>query len=190
MMFKQTIQENKMRKYLVIFTLMLCLTASAQEYETILWSIDHRLSWADFRAKPNGPARAAAITASGISYQFSTLESNGEFELDYTVHTYFYPNKSWYQPEVCDEIILSHEQLHFDISELFARKMRRLLATTRFTKNVKAEVKSIYRKINKELAEFQNQYDDETNYSRNHEQQLLWNKKIAEALSKSQGQEF
>lgn len=165
---------------ILIFTM--ALSAWGQDYETILWSSGHRLSWADFKAKPATPSRAAAITASGISYQFSTMQNNGNFELDYTVSTYFYPNKSWYQPEVCDEVILSHEQLHFDISELFARKMRRLLAATKFTKNVKAEVKTIYRQINQELAEFQNLYDDETNFSRDREKQIIWNKKISEAL--------
>ncbi|MEX0290509.1 MAG: DUF922 domain-containing protein [Flavobacteriaceae bacterium] len=179
-----------MRRYFSFLIFLITFTGLSQEYETILWSSDHRLSWDDFKAKPSGPSRAAAITASGISYQFSTMESNGEYELDYTVSTYFYPNKSWYQPEVCDEVILSHEQLHFDISELFARKMRRILEETRFTKNVKSEVKSIYRKINKELAEFQNLYDDETNFSRDREQQLLWNKKIAEALERSENGEF
>ena len=60
--------------------------------------------------------------------------------------------------------------------------MRKLLKETKFTKNVKSEVRAIYRQINKELAEFQNLYDDETNFSRDREKQFLWNKKIAEAL--------
>lgn len=179
-----------MRVCFTLFISLIALSVYSQDYETILWSNDHRLSWADFKAKPSSPARAAAITASGISYQFSTLESDGEFELDFSVSTYFYPDKSWYQPKICDEVILSHEQLHFDISELFARKMRRLLTETRFTKNVKAEVKSIYKQINKELAQFQNLYDNETNYSRDREKQLIWNKKIAEALVKSQTNPF
>ncbi len=124
----------------------------------------------------------AATTASGLSYQFSTTEANGKYVLDYMVNTYFYPNKSWYQPKICDEVILSHEQLHFDISELFARKMRKIMDTTNFTKNVKAEVKAIYLYINRELAEFQQLYDQETNYSRNVEQQLSWNQKIKDTL--------
>ncbi|MBT8185062.1 MAG: DUF922 domain-containing protein [Eudoraea sp.] len=173
----------RMSIYISIFIFFLVVPAWGQEYETILWNSEQRLSWSDFKAKPTGQGRAAAITASGISYQFSTMETNGEFELDYTVHTYFYPNKSWYHPEVCDEVILSHEQLHFDITELFARKMRKILSETRFTKNVKSEVRAIYRKINNELAEFQNRYDDETNFSRDRENQSLWNKKIEDALN-------
>jgi len=154
----------------------------SQEDEAMLWNPKLKLSWADFKGKPFKTAWAAATTASGISYEFSALERDNGYELDYTVSAFFYPNKSWYQPHLCDEVILSHEQLHFDISELFARKMRQLLAETAFTKNAKAEVKAIYRRINKELAEFQEVYDRETNFSRNREQQLRWNKKIAEAL--------
>lgn len=172
-----------MRSCISLFIFFIGLSCWGQDaYEAILWHPDHRLSWADFKGSPSSSGRAAAITASGISYQFSTMESDGAFELDYTVSTYFYPNKSWYQPNICDEVILSHEQLHFDISELFARKMRKLLGETKFTKNVKSEVRAIYRQINKELAEFQNLYDDETNFSRDREKQSLWNSKIAEAL--------
>lgn len=154
----------------------------AQEEEAILWHPELRLSWANFKAEPIEDSKIAATTASGLSYQFSTTQEDGKYELDYTISTFFYPDRSWYQPKICDEVILSHEQLHFDISELFARKMRNIMDKTTFTKNVKAEVKAIYRQINKELAEFQQVYDNETNYSRNIEQQLSWNQKIKDAL--------
>jgi len=131
----------------------------SQEYETIAWSPEKKLAWQDFKGKATSNDRAAATTASGISYQFSTSGSNGEIELDYLVSTFFYPNKSWYQPSLCDSLILSHEQLHFDISELYARKMRNRLASSSFTQNVKAEVKQIYKEVLEELEEFQNLYD-------------------------------
>ena len=60
--------------------------------------------------------------------------------------------------------------------------MRKRLEETKFTKNVKAEIKKIYSEITAELNDFQNRYDDETNFSRNREQQLLWNEKIGKAL--------
>lgn len=154
----------------------------AQE-ETVEWNSNQRLSWSDFKGNVPENARAAATTASGISYRFSTSGTKDKIEIDFTVLTHFYPNKSWYQVDLCDDVILSHEQLHFDISELFSRKLRKQLAEARFTHdNVKAKVRAMYRKNNQELNEFQNQYDRETNFSRNREQQVLWNIKIAEAL--------
>lgn len=172
-------------KYILCSIFLIVLgSTEIQEYETIEWSADYKLTWEDFKGKSPKSDRAAATTASGISYQFSTSALNGEIELDYLVSTFFYPNKSWYQPALCDSLILSHEQLHFDISELYARKMRNRLATTAFTQNVKAEVKQIYKEVLADLEAFQNLYDDQTNFSRDLEQQLLWNKKIHEALHK------
>jgi len=156
----------------------------SQDYETIAWSQENKLTCEDFKGEAPNNARAAATTASGISYQSSTSGSSGEIELDYLVSTFFYPNKSWYQPSLCDSLILSHEQLHFDISELYARKMRNRLASSPFTQNVKAEVKQIYKEVLEELEEFQNLYDDQTNFSRDLEQQLIWDNKIQEALGK------
>ncbi len=78
---------------------------------------------------------------------------------------------------------MGHEQLHFDISELYAREMKRRLDDELFTHgNVKAKVKSIYREINIELDDFQNLYDAETNFSRDLDKQEEWKLKIAQAL--------
>ena len=154
----------------------------SQEYETIEWSADRKLTWADFKGRVPESDRAAAVTASGITYRFSTLYKNGELKVDFKVTTYFYPNKSWYQPHLCDTFILGHEQLHFDISELYAQKMRDRLAKKSFTENVKEEVKLIYREILEELEVYQDLYDEQTNFSRDSIQQSLWNNKIKDAL--------
>ncbi len=154
----------------------------SQEYETIEWSADRKLTWADFKGRVPESDRAAAVTASGITYRFSTLYKNGELKVDFKVTTYFYPNKSWYQPHLCDTFILGHEQLHFDISELYAQKMRDRLAKKSFTENVKEEVKLIYREILVELEVYQDLYDQQTNFSRDSIQQSLWNNKIKDAL--------
>lgn len=158
-------------------------TASYTQEEEIVWSPQFRLNWSDFRAKPEPNSRIAAVTASGISYSFSSMARDDFYEVEYVVSTSFYPQKSWYQPHMCDELVLSHEQLHFDIAELFSRKMRRELAKMRFTENVKAEIDEVYRQTLKELAEFQNRYDEETNYSMNRTAQLRWNQEIKKALT-------
>lgn len=173
------------RNILFIAIMLLSVSILGQEEAPIAWDPDRKLTWEDFRGTPFKTAWAAATTASGISYEYTGMQNEGGYDLEFKIVTYFYPDKSWYQPKLCDEHVLSHEQLHFDISELYARKFRKLLASYRFTKNAKAEVKAIYDKVLTELSAFQSRYDHETNYSRDPEKQKAWNRMVAEALSRT-----
>lgn len=158
--------------------------ASAQiEEETIPWSADRKLEWSDFKGSYLKTQWAAATTATSISYSLSVTEEDQRHILDIEVGCEFYPQKSWYRPEVCDSLVLSHEQLHFDIAELHARKFRKQLAETQFTEDVKEEIRSIYKDILKQLYIFQNRYDHDTNFSQDWQKQLLWNQRIAKELS-------
>lgn len=150
--------------------------------DTIPWS-KQKLTWKDFRDKPQLGSKAAAITASGISYSFTSLARGNAVEADFIVGAFFYPEKSWYRTHLGDAHILGHEQLHFDISELFARRMRKRLSEITFTLKIKAEVRKIYKDILKELNEYQELYDWETDFSRNPEKQLEWEQKVAKVLA-------
>lgn len=153
---------------------------SAQEegVEVIPWSLERSLTWADFKGEVPKDAMASAITASGISYRYSANLMFNEVNLDFEVNCYFYPENSWYKPQLCDSTVLAHEQLHFDITELFARKLRRRLREATFSDNVKAEVRDIYNKILKQLNAYQERYDWETDFSRKTIAQLRWQKMI------------
>ncbi|MDP5230098.1 MAG: DUF922 domain-containing protein [Cellulophaga sp.] len=162
--------------------MLLFLISNEIQEETILWEKNKKLSWSDFKGTAQNN-RAAAITASGLTYRFSTTkENNRVVDVDFEVFSYFYPNKSWYIPELCDTVILSHEQLHFDITEVYAQKFRNRLGKATFTNNVKAEVKAIYNQINLELNDYQDVYDLETDYSRDREMQMVWNARIDSVL--------
>lgn len=152
--------------------------------ESIAWSESRPLTWNDFNGPVPPNADSAATTASGISYSYSANLMHHEVELDFEVTAFFYPNESWYRPEVCDDHVLQHEQLHFNISEMFARRMRMKLRSTSFTENVKAEIAKIYRETLKELETLQDKYDWETNFSRNKEAQARWNEQISDALQR------
>ncbi len=171
-------------KYSVVFVIFGLLSFQPlQDDEIILWQENERLSWSDFKAKPPALNGAAAVTASGITYKYRVMSDGKNTTVTFDIVTHFYPHKSWYKPKICDSLILGHEQLHFDISELYARKLKKRLSQLTFTRsNVKARVRGIYNQINNELNEFQNQYDAETDFSRDSVQQLRWNKKIEAAL--------
>lgn len=175
--------EETLRKSVWLLIWLVLHLGYGQEDEVILWTPDRKLSWTDFKGRPSNISSAAATTASGITYSFSAQGTREVMELDFKVDTYFYPDKSWYKPQLANPNILGHEQLHFDISEVFARKLRQILARTKFTNNAKAEVKEIYSNVLRELNDYQHLYDSETNFSRDTVQQSIWNKKIGKALN-------
>ena len=75
-----------------ILLLVFCLALSfgyAQEEETISWSPDRKLQWEDFKGRPFKTAWAAAVTASGITYEFSSVETNGKLKLDIEIKDRF-----------------------------------------------------------------------------------------------------
>lgn len=171
-----------MVKFLIL-TFFTCLFF--QEEQTITWHEDLKLQWGDFKGEPKPVEDAVATTASGISFGFSTTKSsNGLVDYSFKVTADFYPDKSWRVNQTLSNNVLAHERLHFDITELYARKFRQRLANATFTNAVNREMKSINNAIIKELSEVQNRYDNQTNHSQNVEQQITWQKFIASELKK------
>tara|TARA_R110001583_G_scaffold90137_3_gene231712 strand:+ start:16989 stop:17522 length:534 start_codon:yes stop_codon:yes gene_type:complete len=170
------------KPYFILILSVLFSISNLQSQEEVVWEPEFRFTWNDFKGAVPIGSTAAATTASGISYNFSTFYENDELTIDYKVYAYFYPTRSWYRSDVCNEVTLLHEQLHFDITELYARKMRKELAEAKFTENVKAEVRKIYKSTLRQLNDFQNKYDSETNYSRNLTVQERWVSDIESAL--------
>jgi predicted secreted Zn-dependent protease len=74
--------------------------------------------------------------------------------------------------------------LHFDIAELFARKLRRQLKEYKFNKKTVAEdVNNIYMNIMEEHQNMQRLYDEETDHSRLEVKQKEWEKRVETFLS-------
>ena len=149
------------------------------------WDGTNRLEWSDFKAEPQQRADVIAVTASGLSFGYSTKRyPNGRIEYDFEVTAHFYPEKSWFVRDVVTDITLAHERLHFDITELHARKFRQRVGSYRFSSNIDSEIDVIYNNINKELRAMQKLYDSETSHSRIVEKQEVWNKYVQEELKK------
>jgi len=169
-----------MNKLLIV----LCVFLFVQDEETISWSENEKLHWGNFEGKPQHNTDAVAITASGITYGFSSKTYSNSDKVEYTtnVSAEFYPNQSWYLKERVNDTILGHEQLHFDITELYSRKLRKRIKNAKFTKNVQQEISEIFDQVNKELRIMQNEYDEGSDYSRDYEGQVNWQERIAKEL--------
>jgi hypothetical protein len=168
------------------FVIAICLSLLFVQDESIIsWDLDYRLQWSDFRGTPRPQNHAVAVTASGITFSYSTKKSDTRL-IDYRVEISadFYPEKSWCVRDKVNNNILNHERLHFDITELHARKFRKRVAETRFDLGINKQIEFIHNQINKELEEMQQRYDAETNHSQIIEKQQEWQTYIVEELNK------
>ena len=167
---------------LSIVILLFFLIPSEIDEEKIPWNQDRKLTWADFKGVPNGPSDYVASTNSGVSFSYSYRERNGVGEIKFTVVSNFYPDLSWYRPSKISDYILAHEQIHFDISELFARKLRQRLANIPHDRDFKSKAGNVYDQIEADRREMQFQYDVDSNHSNVKEEEFHWRAYIAEQL--------
>ena len=163
-------------KYLLKLFPSVLFSQSSNE-EVLEWDPSRKLSWADYKARPNPDSDAAASTTTylGINYNITSRS------FSYKIYSRFSKTRSWGLHKTA--YILSHEQGHFDIAEIFARKLHKKMSEYEFNKKTyNKDLEKIYRDVTKEKEDTQNQYDKETNHSINKTEQLLWLKKIAAML--------
>lgn len=174
-----------MQAHHLIISILLLFVGHTNNDETIKWQDTQKLSWEDFKGTPNPDSDAVALTASGITFGYS-VKTRGKRIVGYstTVEAHFYPKKSWYHSEKADDYILAHEQLHFDITELYVRKFRQQLERLVVNQNIKVQMGQIHEAINDALDKTQKMYDEQTNHSIVVEAQAYWENYIKEELAK------
>ena len=163
-----------------LFLVVLFTQNNKTKYD-IPWSEDVKLKWENFKAKPpKYTYNESAVTSSGVS---SSVSANDTI-IQFTVKCLFNEKESWVIRKDTSVWLLNHEQRHFDITEVYARKFRKIILKYHF-KNIK-EVGNMfnktYRDINKEMNAEQKKYDRETDHSRNADIQNEWNQQIDKQL--------
>lgn len=176
---------------MTLFTLLAILYLFFQPADIdpvkLQWSETRKLTWADFQGIPNGADDFVASTNSGISFSYSISNKNGDIGFKYIILSNFYPEQSWYKPEAASEYILIHEQTHFDISELFARKLRKELDEILIGPDIKQIADKLYSEIEQQRRAMQLKYDAESNHSKNREGEFYWRAYIADELENYAG---
>lgn len=144
------------------------------------WQADRPLKWADFKAKPPQGTAHAALTYSGISLDLAFR--NGTYDIE--IKAQFDKTKSWHKKEANSDHLLNHEQLHFDITELHARKLRKALVTGRWRNSAAFEkaINEVYADNQQSLSNLQDQYDKATEHSLIETAQKEWEGMIADSL--------
>ena len=158
------------------------LNERIEDEEFIPWLDQRKLAWEDFYAEPkrNSEAVASTSTSLGISYQ---LEDG---VLVYQITCNFSKQKSWGLLKT--DYILAHEQGHFDITEIAARRLHGAILQYEFNEDTyKQDINSIYRIIVKDKENMQAEYDYITDHSRNRRIQREWQEKIKRMLEETEG---
>ena len=146
--------------------------------DEIRWADRSEITFEDFKGDVPGDSPWAALTASYIYFNYST--SNGRIS---TIRVYasFKKNESWMKTNRDD--VLGHEQLHFAITEYFARKLYAdSQALKEKTGDLSAAANSLFRKINESCDRLQATYDSETEHGIKTEEQARWKAKVEAML--------
>lgn len=166
-----------------IFHLLLVLLSlsslQAQEpgEDILTWSEGRKLTWSDYKASPNPKSDAAATTSTSLSIDYHIRDGG----FSYTIKSWFSRTRSWGRSKT--PYILSHEQGHFDIAEVYARKLHQRMSAYQFNKRTyNKDLDRIYKEVADEKAAVQSQYDRETRHSIDEEKQAEWLKKISRML--------
>ncbi len=176
--------KNKQNYQVIFFGLVLCFFfTNASLYSgssPILWSPNQQLEWKDFKGKAPRGSSYEANSALGINTGFQSDGSN----IFFSVEAIFIPKQSWTKDKK-NAYLLKHEQKHFDLNELYARKLRKALSEFEYSSKQKQQQKDFEKMVNgfnSKKEEVQMRYDKETNHSILKKKQEEWDQFIAKEL--------
>ncbi len=136
----------------------------------ILWTPNRKLKVTDFKGTSEDKPFLAATNA---YFGYATSIKSKENLVIVEVDTYFDCKASYFKNNKNKSLVLSHEQTHFDITELYARKfIRRLQLEIKNYKDLIKKVERIGDEVNQELQLKQQAYDTDV-YS-DFSQQSYW----------------
>jgi hypothetical protein len=165
------------------------INARVKELGAFAWMARRPLAWADFKGQPPRESPAAAETAYTLLHGVRCTGS----AFEYRVVAAFRPDHSWVRPEILKRPAdsaraLRHEQTHFDLTEVHARRLRRyfteLVAPCRTTNSDLSEVAE---RFVKDEANAQARYDGETDHGRKSAEQARWDKDVDGQLFSTAG---
>ena len=146
---------------------------------SLRWSANRPLTVADFKGRAKPGELHAALTSANIN---TGASCHGNLFMG-TARASFDPASSWVRDATrMTPALLRHEQLHFDIAEVYARRLRQQLGAMRVPCD---KLGSAFDQVSKAVyatwAQAEDAYDRDTNHGLQHEQQARW-----EALVKQQ----
>jgi len=173
-------KNKKFSLHFLLGLFIILFGTSADSNDVIYWSSDYRLTWDDFEGEPRFDYESiSALTSSGIIHYKGCKDE----EITFKVQAYFEKDKSWVKEEALTDHHLIHEQIHFDITELATRRLRKSLKERRFKCGEELEFENFVSAFIDNWRMEQNAFDLMSRHSLDKEQQKEWFYKIAMELS-------
>jgi hypothetical protein len=169
----------RMRLILLLACLFTSCTLIAQiETPRIAWS-KKSLRWKDFKRKPDSTAMKSpwgAVTNSWVEQKYWVTPQH---EVHFSIIAWFNPDFSWVKDDCkngnAGNYALMHEQHHFDMTELYARKIRKVLSSLELTDSTyRKEIAQLFKNFYTQFRLQQERYDKETEHGRNMTMQYNW----------------
>ena len=146
----------------------------------LVWSAARPLTAADFKGRA-AFAPQAALTVADLKARAGCKD----YVFAGGVQATFDPNTSWIKdPKTLTPALLRHEQLHFDIAELAARRLRQKISLTTFNcLKLQPAFDNLTKPAYRAWATEENRYDAETNHGLNAAKQAFWEQQVAAKLA-------
>lgn len=151
----------------------------------LAWSATRRLTWNDFQGIAPTRGDESALTSYSLFHGATCTGKTFEFR----VVAAFLPRQSWVRAAVLASSVensrtLRHEQTHFDLSEVHARRMRRYFSEL-FEPCMKTpeELDALAQRFVREESAAQRRYDEETSHGRVPKKQSEWESEVGRLLT-------
>jgi predicted secreted Zn-dependent protease len=153
------------------------------------------LSAADFKGAPDYKEDFLARTYVTVSLRYNPVNCDIPGKVKLSVETTIaVSKKSWMKfnvirtKEMLQEL-LSHEQGHYDLNEIFAAELKKHLSDSCFDKLLyKSQVDSIFKSLHYKYDKLQLKYDRDTDHMRQKGMQAKWKRDINVMLKKVRGE--
>lgn len=143
--------------------------------DTLYYAAHRKLTWQDFKGKVRAASPSAAITFTGFSYDATARSTKDTIIVQLYLQVYFDKQGSWVRDQNRTPYALSHEQLHFDIAQLWANHFRDTLLAARFSADsYDSEIALLYWDYWRKMTNMEMRYDDETHHGTDHQAQTRW----------------
>lgn len=163
---------------IIIFILFYNNGVLSQNLDSIIiWNKNYKLSWDDFLGKKFVSKDYLAAYSFLELYYIPVYHKNKNNNYSYTIIPVFYKYKS----SVIDRNskLLEHEQIHFDIEEIFSRKIRKHFEILKNCNESEYNHRKIFNNYLDSLKNYQERYDLDTDHSLVKKKQEFWKAIVA-----------